>query len=190
MTKHDIRFRRHQFSARRMAKYKNYSQLMDRHRRSQRARLVQYAVGLVILSFVVGIIYYTMFRIEKQSEQSEPEATELVEQPVEVEGTVTDLSESQPKPAQGMKAYYDYLEDNLEYPSEAQDQGVEGNVYVGFTVEVDGRISEAEVMKGIGSGCDEEALRLVVEGPSWVPASRSGEPVQARMVVPVTFKLE
>ena len=73
--------------------------------------------------------------------------------------------------------------------SKAIENGVQGTVYVSFVVESDGRINEAKVLRGIGSGCDEEALRVVKSMPNWTPGTQRGKPVRVRYNLPIRFHL-
>ena len=89
----------------------------------------------------------------------------------------------------GYQALGKYLRDNLKYPTEAIEQGVEGRVFVQFIVETDGTGSDIKVVKGIGSGCDEEALRLIKKMPVWIPAKKDGVLVRQKMIQNILFKL-
>ena len=66
---------------------------------------------------------------------------------------------------------------------------IEGLVLVSFVVEKDGNISNASVLRGIGGGCDEEALRVVARMPAWKPGQQGGKPVRVRYTLPMRFKL-
>ncbi|MEM6843281.1 MAG: energy transducer TonB [Bacteroidota bacterium] len=95
-----------------------------------------------------------------------------------------------PEPVGGMTAFYQYIQENMEYPSRARSMRVEGKVFVQFVVFPNGSIQDIEVIKGIGAGCDEEALRVVKESPiEWIPGNQRGVPVKVRMVLPITFRL-
>ena len=111
---------------------------------------------------------------------AEPETTDEVFDEVEVS----------PEFAGGMDALYQYLAENIQYPEQAKADGVEGRVMVGFVVEKDGSITDAEVLRGIGGGCDEEALRVVNAMPNWTPGKQNGEAVRTRFNLPVVFKLQ
>ena len=89
----------------------------------------------------------------------------------------------------GSTAMGNFIRGNYRYPRAAQDANVEGTVYVQFVVNVDGSISNARVIRGIGSGCDEEALRLVNMMPKWVPGKQAGSPVAVYHTVPIRFQL-
>ena len=80
------------------------------------------------------------------------------------------------------------LQQKIEYPQMAKMAGVEGRVTVQFVVDEDGSVTDAIVLKGIGAGCDEEALRAVLSS-KFKPGKQRGKPVKVKMSLPVTFKL-
>jgi len=101
------------------------------------------------------------------------------------------IASKRASPSGGIKAFYKYVKANLRYPLKAKDAGVEGCVFVRFIVEKDGSLSDIYVVKGIGAGCDEEAIRLVESYDSaWTPAQISGQPARQKLVLPIFFKLE
>jgi protein TonB len=83
-----------------------------------------------------------------------------------------------------------YLADKLRYPEQAREAGIDGRVIVRFVVDEEGAISGATVMRGIGGGCDEEALRVVRSMPRWKPAKLNGEVVKSYFSLPIKFTLE
>lgn len=83
-----------------------------------------------------------------------------------------------------------YISDNLDYPKDAMESGIEGRVFVKIIVEPNGSISNAKIIRGLGYGCDEEAIRVVESMPNWVPGRKNGEAVRVNMAVPVNFKLQ
>jgi periplasmic protein TonB len=99
------------------------------------------------------------------------------------------IVEDQPTPAGGMQAFYKYVSDNLKYPAQARRMGIEGKVFVQFVVDRDGKLNEVQAVKGIGAGCDEEAVRVIQGAPKWNPGKQRGRPVRVRMILPITFKL-
>lgn len=102
---------------------------------------------------------------------------------------IFDVTEVQPNPPGGMEGWNEYLSSNLTYPNQARQMGVEGTVIVVFLINSDGSVSDAAILRGIGAGCDEEALRVVQNSPNWVPAQQKGKVVNSRMRLPVRFKL-
>jgi periplasmic protein TonB len=89
----------------------------------------------------------------------------------------------------GEKELFKFVSTNLNYPDIASQQGIEGIVYVTFTVEKDGSVGDIEILRGIGGGCDEEALRVVSIMPAWKPGTQKGKPVSVRYNMPVRFSL-
>jgi len=83
-----------------------------------------------------------------------------------------------------------FLGKNIEYPSLARDAGISGTVFVTFVVGKDGRVSAAKILRGIGGGCDKEALRVVNKMPKWKPGKQRGKPVKVQYNIPVRFTLQ
>lgn len=100
----------------------------------------------------------------------------------------TVLSEA-PQPIGGMKSFYQHVAHVMRYPSQARRKGIQGKVFVEFIVDKDGSLTDVRTIKGIGGGCDEEAVSSVRSAPKWKPGIERGQKVKARYVVPVTFKL-
>ncbi len=98
-------------------------------------------------------------------------------------------SEVEPSFPGGMVALGNFVRSNYRYPRAAQNGNVEGVVYVQFVVNANGSISNPRVIRGIGSGCDEEALRLVGMMPRWNPGKQSGRDVSVYHTIPITFRL-
>jgi periplasmic protein TonB len=117
---------------------------------------------------------YTPIEVPKIEEESE-EIFIVVEENAEPKG--------------GYPAFYKFVSENIKYPAQARRMNIEGKVYVEFIVGKDGKITEAKAVKGIGGGCDEEAVRIVMAAPPWNPGKQRGKPVRQRMVLPITFKL-
>ena len=90
----------------------------------------------------------------------------------------------------GTEALYKYIAENIKYPEQAKADGIEGRVMVRFVVMDNGDVVNVEVAKGIGGGCDEEAVRVVKAMPKWKPAVSEGKPVNVQYVLPLTFKLQ
>jgi TonB family protein len=97
--------------------------------------------------------------------------------------------ESMPEFPGGDKALYKYLADSLHYPRAAIENNIQGRVFVTFIIEKDGSISNVRVLRGIGGGCDEEALRVVQNMPKWIPGKQRGKPVRVQYNLPIKFSL-
>ena len=98
--------------------------------------------------------------------------------------------EQMPEFPGGDKGFHQFIADNVKYPAEAKEKGIRGIVYVNFIVEPDGSVSDIKVLRGIGSGCDEEAVRVVESMPKFKPGMQNGEAVRVSYTVPVNFKLQ
>lgn len=98
--------------------------------------------------------------------------------------------EQMPEFPGGEEALYQFLGSNLSYPDTAKEQNITGKVIVSFVVEKDGRITNAKVIKDIGGGCGDEALRVVNKMPRWKPGKQKGKPVRVQFSLPFVFNLE
>ncbi len=107
-----------------------------------------------------------------------------------MDGDIFTVVERQPESQGGINGFRSYIANEIKYPLEARQAGIEGRVDVQFVVEKDGSLSEVKAIKGIGAGCDEEAVRVLANAPRFTPGSQNGKPVRVRMVVPITFKLD
>lgn len=109
-------------------------------------------------------------------------------EPEPVEEIMT-FVEEMPSPVGGMEAFYGFLSKKMKYPKQARRMGMEGKVYVQFVIDEEGKMTDLVVAKGIGAGCDEEALRVMKLAPQWNPGKQRGRPVKVRMIVPIYFRL-
>lgn len=89
----------------------------------------------------------------------------------------------------GVDAYKSHLLTNLKYPERAKNEGIEGNVFVSFVVTTEGKLEDIQVVRGIGGGCDTEAVRMLELSPDWIPGKQRGRLVNARMNLRVAFSL-
>ncbi len=90
----------------------------------------------------------------------------------------------------GQAELYKYLSSNLEYPSLARENGIQGQVLLSFLVNKDGSISDVQLLRDIGGGCGQEAVRLVYAMPNWIPGSFDDAPIKVRYTLPLSYKLE
>ena len=111
------------------------------------------------------------------------------EAPVEKKKDVFTIVEQMPEFPGGPAALLQYLNKHIKYPETAQEEALEGKVYVKFVVNEDGTISDAKVQKPVGNGFDEEALRVVSEMPAWKPGKQNGRAVNVYFQLPVVFKI-
>ncbi|MCY7351516.1 MAG: TonB family protein [Cytophagaceae bacterium] len=132
----------------------------------------------------------------------DPNATEVVIDPNEgkakvevvevkpVEEPIFTVVEQQAAFPGGQEALAKFLGKNIKYPAEAQRANVQGKVFLSFVVSPNGSISDVAVLKGLGFGCDQEAMRVVKTMPRWSPGRQSGRAVKSRFNLPITFQLE
>jgi len=123
-----------------------------------------------------------------EDEYLSPSILELEEE-VDEQDVIFTLVELMPEFPGGNEEFFRYLHKNLNYPKEASDSAIQGRVYISFVVEEDGRISNAKVIRGIGGGCDEEAVRVIEQMPEWTPGYQRGKSIKVQYNMPIIFKL-
>jgi protein TonB len=116
-------------------------------------------------------------------------STVVFTDPKDDEGTeVFIIVEKNPEPKEGFASFYKLLSKNLKYPSQAKQMGIEGKVFIEFVVNKNGEPSDLKIIRGIGAGCDEEAMRVLAL-TKWEPGKQRGKPVRVKMVMPISFIL-
>ena len=89
----------------------------------------------------------------------------------------------------GNSGMMNFLISNIHYPHNAREANIHGTVYISFVIDKEGNLNDANVLRGIGGGCDEEALRVVKKMPAWTSGKQNGRAVMVRMILPVQFTL-
>jgi periplasmic protein TonB len=97
--------------------------------------------------------------------------------------------EQMPEFPGGDEARIKFFNKNLRYPPMARESGIQGTVYLTFVVSKTGQISNVQVIRGIGGGCDEEAIRVLQLMPNWIPGRQNGKPVPVQFSLPLRFTL-
>jgi protein TonB len=117
---------------------------------------------------------------------------EIVDEPEQIVEEVYEQYNIQEKPAfpGGEGELMTYIISNIKYPVVAQENGIEGTVYIRFVVTKTGNVGETQVMKSADPLLDEEAVRVVRSLPKWTPGKINGNPVNVWFIVPIKFKLE
>jgi periplasmic protein TonB len=119
--------------------------------------------------------------------------TKAVLAPVRVEieeedsNTLFTIVEESASPIGGISAFNEFVARNIVYPTQARRMSISGKVFIEFVVERDGTLTNIKTLKGIGGGCDEEAVRVVGLAPKWKPAKQRGRVVRQKMVLPIHF---
>lgn len=120
-----------------------------------------------------------------------PDFVPVVEEEEEVEELeIFTVVESMPEFPGGDAARMKFLQENIKYPQLARESGIQGTVYVTFVVETNGKVTDVKVLRGIGGGCDEEAVRVIQSMPRWVPGKQRGKPVRVQFNMPIRFTLQ
>ncbi len=116
----------------------------------------------------------------KRSEANEEEVAEA---------EIFTVVEESPQFPGGDDARIRFLAENINYPHEAREASIHGTVYISFVIEIDGTINDVRVLRGIGGGCDEEAVRVIRNMPRWLPGKQRGKPVRVQFNMPIKFSL-
>jgi len=122
--------------------------------------------------------------IEKPAMQNDP-----AKKKISNTNEVFTVVENPPKYPGGEDARVAYMQKAITYPELAKKNKTEGTVYVTFVIEKDGQVSNAKILRGIGGGCDEVALKAIQQMPPWNPGTQKGEAVRVQFNMPVSFKL-
>lgn len=117
------------------------------------------------------------------------EAPEIEEEEI-VEAEIFTVVEQMPEFPGGAAEMTRFIQKNIKYPMMARESDIQGRVYINFVVEPDGSVSNVTVMRGIGGGCDEEAVRIVNMMPKWNPGKQRGIVVRCSFTVPIVFRLQ
>ena len=112
------------------------------------------------------------------------------EEEIETEQPIFVVVESMPQFPGGIQKLLEYLHSNIRYPVLAKESNIQGKVFVSFVVEKDGSVTDVKVLRGIGGGCDEEAIRVVSQMPKWIPGRQRDVPVRVRYNLPIKFVLQ
>jgi periplasmic protein TonB len=145
---------------------------------------------LVIVDDDVEIDEEFTIDVEADAFSEVQEFTPIVVQEEEIaEDVIFTVVEDQPSFPGGEEARIRYLQENLRYPQMAREAGIQGTVFVTFVVERDGSVTDVRVIRGIGGGCDEEAVRVVRNMPRWEPGRQRGQPVRVQFNMPIRFVL-
>ena len=127
--------------------------------------------------------------VEVTDETKVEEIVVQAEQPKEETDEIFTVVEESATPKGGMQAFYKFVGEKIKYPAQARRMGIEGRVFVEFVINKDGSLSDVRSIKGIGAGCDEEAVRIIQSAPAWNPGKQRGKSVKQRYTLPIIFKL-
>ncbi len=150
-------------------------------------------VTVLLIAFFAVNLNQNTFASEVKEEGKVPETTnsqkDLANQKENTDGAIFVVVEDMPKFPGGEQALRQFLKDNMTYPEEARKKGIQGRVFITFIVEKDGSLTNFKVIRGIGHGCDEEAIRVVKMMPKWKPGKQRGKEVRVQFNLPIVFAL-
>ena len=130
--------------------------------------------------------------VETVQDDEVVEVVEMVEEEVEEykpPAEVFVIVEEMPSFPGGTEALFKFIYENIEYPRDALENAIEGNVVVRFCVTYQGKIEQSEVIRGIHPSLDAEAVRIIKKLPTWNPGKQAGNPVNVWYTLRVQFKL-
>ena len=126
----------------------------------------------------------------KADEALEFTRVEVKEEVEEAEEDVFLVVEEDPEFPGGLDALSKFIADNIKYPQLAKENNITGKVFVSFVVEKDGRVGQVKILRDIGGGCGNEAVRVVKMMPRWKPGKQRGKAVRTQFNLPVNFDLQ
>lgn len=121
-----------------------------------------------------------------------PSELKIIEEPKKVEDKTYELFDIQKPPSfpGGDAELMKFLSKNIEYPTLAKENNIQGVVALTFVVGKDGSVNDVQIVKDIGGGCGKEAVRVVKSMPKWIAGEANGNPVKVRFTLPVRFRLD
>jgi len=169
---------------------------------------IKFILGMMILPLAFSLAFFacsspefedeTEMNITEQKLKDEGVTIKEVKpgEKIETDGQMDDSTgvftvvEEMPVYQGGVNELYKFLGNNIKYPQQAKDEQIQGRVFVSFVIEEDGKITNVKVLRGIGGGCDEEAIRVVSMMPNWTPGKQRGKNVRVAYNLPIKFTLQ
>ncbi len=172
---------------------KNRIKMLNRKRtrnimRSKYLMFIPVAALLVLFSNCTNTADKTTTEEEKAEVKFVP--TEVKSDTIIVQDEALDVVEVMPEFPGGNKAMMSYLAENIKYPKEAENAGMQGRVIVQFVVDTDGSIEDAKVVRAVDPLLDKEAIRVINAMPKWKPGMQDGKEVRVKYTVPIAFRLK
>lgn len=167
-------------------------------------RLFMALPSALVLAFIFSITFSNLAFAQADEDDPPPPPKELTAdgekeappptqvndiKPVGEEVSYKEVEEA-PEFKGGQKELVNFIVKNITYPEKARQAGITGTVYISYVIEKNGEVTNAKVKRGIGGGCDEEALRIINLMPPWEPGKTKGEPVRVAMTLPLIFNLD
>ena len=173
---------------------KNRIAMMTKNRSANRnlVKVLAAIPALLVVLFFFSAGTATPTSAQESQAADKPAITQKAEPQTKVDENepVFTVVEEMPSYQGGQDEMFKYLVTNIKYPDEAKQKGITGRVFITYVVEKDGTVSNVKVLRGIGGGCDEEALRVVSSMPRWNPGKQKGQPVRVQFNLPIMFSLD
>ena len=148
--------------------------------------------GFKCLLFVVSALILLVIVIApaRANAQDKREKTTQTRKDTATDDKVYEVCEQMPIFEGGDAALLKYLRENLKYPDNTKDRGVQGRLVIGFIVEKDGSLTDVKVLRPVDIDLDAEVLRLVKGMPKWIPGRHNGQRVRVRHLLPIHICLQ
>jgi len=144
---------------------------------------------ILLFLFISNLAFAQEIEVDPELEQAPSLITKNDTLQITDSGEVFVFVEDGPEFPGGEDARIKYLQENIHYPKEAIEAGVQGTVYITFVVEKDGRITNVKVLRGLGGGLDEESVRVIKNMPIWEPGRQRGKAIRVQYNMPIRFML-
>lgn len=146
----------------------------------------------IILITIIGLVVFTSVRAQQKTSKdaNDTSGVILISKPsdsTDDKSAIFTAVEQEPSFPGGINKFFQFLQSNIRYPAAVHEGKVHGNVFVTFVVEKDGSITNVKIARGIESGCDEEAVRLMKISPKWLSGRQNGKPVRVQYTLPINF---
>ncbi|WP_114750816.1 M56 family metallopeptidase [Pleomorphovibrio marinus] len=165
--------------------YFNHLQIKNRIIMMTKSQSTPWAKSRYALLLPIVALLTFVFSCEKEAEPTD-DVRALSAKPSKT--NVFDVVEDMPVPQGGMEGWNRYLQENLHYPPDAREEGIEGTVYAEFVVDESGKIRDVEILRGIDNRLDAEALNVLKNSPNWSPGKHDGKDVNVKMRLPIRFQ--
>jgi len=100
------------------------------------------------------------------------------------------IVETMPEYPGGPEAMIKFIQQNIQYPDSARNEGIQGKVYVNFVVDSSGNITNVKILRGVHETLDKESIRVVKSMPKWKPGTQKGKPVRVSYNLPISFRID
>jgi TonB family protein len=169
--------------------------------KSKKKALWKYAFATPLF---LGMLFFSIACQEATKEEAVRADSELNNELLDVEvvgnktieedkiakSEILSVVDEQPEFKGGVSEMYKFIANEIRYPAEALQNGIEGRVFVKFVVDKEGKPRDFEILKSLGYGLEAEAIRVLKLMPNWNPGKQNGEKVNVYFTMPIFFKLD